>query len=508
MADVDGLLQKLVKGGILLFVGSMLQAALMFLMRAYVAQNLGKELYGVFTGGVSSVVIVSTILLLGVHRGVGRYLPRSNDSKEARGIVLSGAQLVIPTSLLVAVFGIVFVDEITVWLFGDASFGPFVFLLIIALPLAVLTQFSVGVVQGRQRSLPKLVIQNISRPVTAFLGVVIAIQLNYGLLGVGGAYLAGYFLAALVGGYYVLRLVPLRGDGNPVWIRRELLVFSLPLVAVTAIRVFFLDLDVVMLTALKDRADVGIYGGVFPLVKMFEIFLASFSFLAMPIFSELDLDQDYERMHDLYAVIAKWTFLCTLPLAMAFVLFPRAVIGLTFGPEYAEGANALRVLTIAFFVHASLGPNSNSLISLGKTRILMGDNLIAGAVNVGLNLLLIPDFSFFGAAVATGIGYVLRNVLVSYHLYEETGIHPLSHGYLSAGTASVTTGLMLAIVARTVFAPLPALAAFVVAFALALPVVLVIFGSIGRSEAALLEAAGERLGVNVDWLVTRVFRED
>jgi O-antigen/teichoic acid export membrane protein len=502
MSDDRGLVAKLAEGGAVLFVGSMFQAALTFLTRAYLARSLGDRLYGVITTGISAVVLVSTLSLLGVHRGVGRYAPRLDDHG-VRDLVLSGAVVVVPTLIVLMLIAVIGSNPIATVVFGSPSLAPVVVVFALGLPFAATAEFAVGVAQGRTKSMPKLVVQNLVRPVVMGVGVVTAVELGSGIVGVSAGYAVGYVAAGIVGAYYIVHLTPSR-SGPIEWRHRELLVFSLPLIAVTAIRIFFLDLDVLMLSVLAGQRDVGVYGGVFPLVKMFGIFLASFSFIAMPVFSKLHETDELNRMQSLYRTVAKWTFLCTLPLVLVLVTFPRPVIGLTFGPEYRSGAGALRVLAAAYFVNAAVGPNANAVVSIGDTRTLARDNLIAATVNVVLNVLLIPPFQFEGAAVATAVAYVLRNGLVSTHLYRETGIHPVSRSAVLSGVSGLLLGGLVSLVAKSLFGGRLALLVAILLFGLAYPPLIVYTGGVGEEEYYLLEHLETRLGIDfLGWLDRR-----
>lgn len=501
MGDDRDLVAKLAGGGALLFVGSMFQAGSTFFVRAYIARFLGRDMYGVITAGVSALVLTTTLTMFGVGRGVGRYIPRFNDEGEKKGAVYSGLALIVPPLGISILAVYLHADTVAQHVLGSGELVTVTRLLGVALPFAVAIQFAVGVTQGQQRSFPKFLTQSASRPFVTVVGVVVVAEFQYGLFGVTLAYVLGYVVAGGIGIYYIFEyLRPLRRD-DLVWRRRELFVFSVPLVAVTTIRVFFLDLDVLMLASITDQSQVGTYGGVFPIVKLFGIFLASFAFLSMPIFSELDAGGDQAQMRSLYQTVAKWTLLSTIPVALVMILFPTRVIGLTFGAEYTAGAPALQVLAGAYFVHAAVGPNSNALISLGSNRALVVDNVLAAGVNALLNLVLIPSYGFFGAAAATACSYVLRNVLVSYHLYRITGIRPHGRSAVRPATGGALTVVLVCIVTRTIFDSGVAFPLFLISMVVLYPVVVVGLGAVSDAEFELLERFGERFGINVSPLV-------
>jgi len=88
-----------------------------------------------------------------------------------------------------------------------------------------------------------------------------------------------------------------------------------------------------------------------------------------------------------------------------------------------------------------MGPTGATLTALGRTHILMIVNFFAAVVNFGLNVLLIPQIGLLGAALATTVALVLRNVIRLGVLYRYGRIHALD---TSLFTPIVLTGVIAA----------------------------------------------------------------
>jgi len=73
-------------------------------------------------------------------------------------------------------------------------------------------KFTIGVVQGLQRSLPKVLIRNIGQPIVRFSLVVVSLYFGLGAAGIVGAYSATFAAAGLAGLYYVLTRTNLRSS--------------------------------------------------------------------------------------------------------------------------------------------------------------------------------------------------------------------------------------------------------------------------------------------------------
>lgn len=420
-------IRSLFKGGGIVLVGLVLELGISFVGKVVIARVLGSVNYGAVSLGITTAAITSTLVLLGLGNGIGRYLPRYEDPSEQRSILVSAFRVVIPLSLLLGAVVVLLAPLLATGVFDDSSLISILRIFAVAIPLGALMKLSLGAVQGMQDSLPKVAIQNVSFPVVRFLGIVIALLWGLGAVGVAYAYLASYAAAASVGLVYLYRRTPLFDRTIPTTNReRELLSFSLPLVASGAMTIIISDIDLYMLGALRGTETVGVYNVAYPLAQLLTTAMMAFGFIFMPIISELDARDEPSQMKQLYQLATRWVVLVTLPVFLVLFLFPQQAIRYTFGVEYLPGAAALSVLAAAFFVHTAFGLNKNTLTSLGHTRLIMMDDVSAAVINILLNIALIPQYGLIGAAYATAASYLLMNLLYAIQLRRITGIQPFT----------------------------------------------------------------------------------
>jgi len=440
------------------------------------------------------------VLLLGLDTGVGRYLPRQSGEEYRRGVLVSAVQLALPLSVVGGLSLFLAAPLLATGVFDDSSLIPILRVFGVAVPFAAVMKLAIGTVQGSQKALPKVLVRNVSQPVARFLGIAVVLALVTGagrVVGIAWAYVFAYVVAAGVGVYFLARLTPLFSGDSYEPMRRELLSFSAPLALTMAMSVLLSDLDTVMLGAFGTTGAVGIYNVVYPLAELLIVVLSSFGFVFMPVLSELDAEGARGEMRRVYQVIAKWVFVATFPVFSLFVIFPGAVIGLAFGPAYLDGSLALSVLAVGFFVHATAGLNVNALTAIGRTRVVLYDNVFVTALNAGLNLVLIPRYSVLGAAVTTTISYLALNLLYSAQLYRNTGIQPLSAAMARTGLAAlVPAGLLYLFSVAIGTTALTALALFA-GFLVVYGVTVLRFGGIEEEEVMLVVSFEERFGVDL-----------
>jgi O-antigen/teichoic acid export membrane protein len=151
-----------------------------------------------------------------------------------------------------------------------------------------------------------------------------------------------------------------------------------------------------------------------------------------------------------------------VPVALGGVLLARDVIVTVYGPDYASGIFAFQVLCLTAGLMFLSSMYGSQLPLLGRQRLLLVDVCAGAAVNVALNLILVPTHSLDGAAVATLAAELVVFVLMVYQNRDFLGIRELAH---SASSPFVAGGALLLLYVAAA-AVMPAPGALLLAFAL------------------------------------------
>ena len=83
---------------------------------------------------------------------------------------------------------------------------------------------------------------------------------------------------------------------------------------------------------------------------------------------------------------------------------------LIFGGDFINGYSILMILVIAAYIQAIFGIGGTTLIMTGFPKINMINTFIACALNICLNIILIPKIGFVGSAWATLACYFCMTV--------------------------------------------------------------------------------------------------
>jgi O-antigen/teichoic acid export membrane protein len=134
--------------------------------------------------------------------------------------------------------------------------------------------------------------------------------------------------------------------------------------------------------------------------------------------------------------VTKWIFIISLPVLIILLIFPEQIINLFWGTEYISGAIALRLLAIGYFFFSLSSISNNILASLGKSKIILYNLFAVSIINLGMNLLLIPNYGIVGAAFATMTSLSLWAILILLEVYYFTKINPFRRKIINVGISA------------------------------------------------------------------------
>ena len=120
-------------------------------------------------------------------------------------------------------------------------------------------------------------------------------------------------------------------------------------------------------------------------------------------------------MKEIYQLSTKWIFVASLPLFIFLMLFSNPMLML-FGSEFDNGL-ALKILTVGIMIQAFFGLGSSSLTMSGFSNLNLLNVLVALAVNIIMNIILIPQYGIVGAALATSIALLIISCLRFFENY-------------------------------------------------------------------------------------------
>jgi O-antigen/teichoic acid export membrane protein len=199
--------------------------------------------------------------------------------------------------------------------------------------------------------------------------------------------------------YYAKRFVKTKIEFDfSCW--RWLLKLALPLGLVFIINNLYFKIDTLILSLLKDSREVGLYGVSY---KVLETTLFAGAFLTsaiVPILSK-DIKENLDRASRLVKNALEALIALAMPIVCYILVAPKEIIRFLSTEEFTVASRALQVLGVAIafiYINILLG---QILVAADRRKALVVSSISVFSFNVILNLVLIPDLSYLGAAITT-----------------------------------------------------------------------------------------------------------
>lgn len=181
---------------------------------------------------------------------------------------------------------------------------------------------------------------------------------------------------------------------------KKLIVESFPLAVASIMIGIYYNLDMVMLGYMKPETDVGSYNAAY---KIFLLSIVPFGLIFssfLPTLSRIGLNKSQEFTSTLkkYALFLVGTGIFS---SLLLFFFSKEIVQLVFGERYLASYQPLSILAVNVLIISINVFLGNPMMVWGKQKEYSIAITFGAIANIILNFLLIPKYSYTGAAVAT-----------------------------------------------------------------------------------------------------------
>lgn len=441
-------------GGFLSIFGSNLGKMLLGLVGTpIVARILGSSGYGDYAVVLSVLGVTMIFVNAGLFDGVRKYIAENRDAPDWKSNVFV---FYLRVSLVVVAVAVPILVATTYLGIVQSVFGPSYQRYLRILVAIVVVQQLWKVARGTLMGFGYERYSETTRVVQEVLVLAVGVPLAY--LGFG---VTGMLVGQLVAGVVVTTalFVFIHRMVGPVSLtqrlpedfpRRELLSFNGRSLLLMALMTSLYYADLLLLRAFVDSAAAGYYKAALVVAEFTWFVPSSLQMVLLHSTSELWSEERGEYVSDLASRITRYTLLFTLLLAIGLAALGETFVPVYFGEEFRPAVTPLLVLlpgTVGFAV-------SRPILAItqgkGELRVLVYATGAASALNLALNLALVPRYEMVGAAVATSIGYGSMLVLLVWtarHVGFDplTDLRPVRTGATAVASAAVVFALAVGI---------------------------------------------------------------
>lgn len=201
-------------------------------------------------------------------------------------------------------------------------------------------------------------------------------------------------------------------------------------------------LDIVIVAAMLGPADAAVYAAATRFLVLGQLGNQAISAPVEPRLSALLARRDIAGARDVYRMSTAWLICVNWPIFLMTAVYAPTIME-AFGKGYRGGWTVAMLLCLCMVVAVGVGLVDVVLVFGGRATWNLFNTVIALAVNIGVDVLLLPHIGVIGAAVGWGVAILATNLLPLAQIHHVLGLHPFGRRVF---TAAAVTAVSFALV--------------------------------------------------------------
>lgn len=389
-------------------IGSGLSLIIGLITSPIITRLISPEEYGK-SSMFGVVVSVSTIILaLGLDQSFVRFY--YEEKEEARNKLLMKALMIsLITSFLFSLILLEFKEKITIYLFNEYDIN-IIILIIINIVISIVNRYAFLVIRLHQNGKFYSYLQVVQKILTIILVLIFFLKLgdDYKVIIISGTF-----------ANIIISLIAIK-KYNKFWFKKinkkvklknstkDMLLYGIPLMCTGVISWAFQSIDKVFIKNMCDYREVGLYTSAFTIIALLNQIQTTFLNFWVPVaYEHYEKDkEDKEFFINVFNILS----MVMLFISMLIIIFKNLII-MFLGSQYRE---ASYIVPFLIFMPLMNTVSEVTVMGIGfkkKANYHIYITTICCIFNIITNYLIIPLLGAKGAAITTGITYIIYFVL-------------------------------------------------------------------------------------------------
>lgn len=389
-------------------IGGYIALAIGFLTTPIITRIISPEQYGISS---MITVVVNIILLfcgLGLDQGFVRHFYEEEEFNRGR-LLYNSLKIPIILVFITSIFILYFKSFFSIYLFGEKN-NFMIIVLIITMLATLINRFSILAIRMAQKAKAFSILQVLTQLLN-FIFIIILFKKygnNYKTLVLGGT--LSLVFVTIISIILENKLWYFKGKNEKIS-TKQLINFSIPLTITMALSWVFSSVDKIAIKYFSTLIELGLYAAAFKIVALLNIIQSGFTTFWTPIaYEKYESNKNekifFEKIHE---YISFFMFITAV-----FLLMGKDLLIMILGPNYILASNIMPMLTLMPIMYTISETTVIGINFLKKTKYHLYISIIVALFNVIGNLLLVPKLGAKGAAISTGIVYILFFSLRTY----------------------------------------------------------------------------------------------
>jgi O-antigen/teichoic acid export membrane protein len=273
-------------------------------------------------------------------------------------------------------------------------------------------------------------------------GILLSKQLNLGLNGILWTTVAAAAVNFIFHYLFALKFVVIKLEFDwLIW--KKIISKSWPLTITIILNLIYLRADTLILSLFRGPNEVGLYGATYRVIDVFTTLPFMFAGLILPLLTTAWLKDERNYFKKILQKSFDFMAMAAIPVVIGAQFLGRQIMILVAGEDFAAAGNILQILIFAVAAIFLGTMFSHAVIALDKQKKMIGFYVFTGFSSLAAYLILIPKFSYFGAAAVTIYSEVLIAIFSAYCVYKYSRFLPDLKIFFKSLVSSGIMGLFL-----------------------------------------------------------------
>lgn len=386
-----------------LFAGTFINVIIGVITAPIITRLVSPDAYGQLSVFTLYENIIVMILCLGLDQALIRFYYRENTVEYRKNLIKHC--ILLPILIFIGLGGIL----VTLCFLGVFSFELGLYgavLLFVCSLIQLIRRFSFIVLRLEYCSRTYSIL-HIVQKIIYVVCIVVFLQIisGYDFEVMAWSTIISFFAVTLASVLSVRRLWTFSWKSQTAINRRELLLFGMPFIVSMGLTTIFQAIDQLAIKYFCDFYEIGIYSSAMSIIHIFALVQTTFNAFWGPLSTE-HYQANHDSNKDFY--VKANDYICVIMFFMGIVLIMvKDLLGLFLGSEYR-----LAIFIIPCLVFSPVMQTISETTSVGinyskKSYFHIIVSLIACIVNIAGNICLVPILGGKGAAISTGISYIV-----------------------------------------------------------------------------------------------------
>ena len=427
--------KKIAHNTIIQTFGKFISITLGVIALGMMTRYLGPEKYGQYTIVVAFLQFFAILSDMGLQLITVRMISEPNADEEK---ILNN---ILTLRIFISIVVLALAPLVVV-------FFPYPLIVKIAVSVFIVSFFLTSLIQvltglfQKKLQIIKVTIGEVVGRIFLILSIYIAIYFNLGLLGI----MSAGIIANLINFGYLLKAtqkllkIKLAFDFD-IW--KQTLQKSWPIAISIAFNLIYLKTDTIILSLYHPQIDVGIYGASFRFLEILIMIPTMFMGLMLPLLSNYWAERNIKEFKKMLQMAFNVIIMMVVPMVVGTLFLAEPIMILVAGKDFAMAAPVLKIIVLAsaiVFIGTLYG---HTIVAIEKQRKMIWAYGITAAISLSAYFLVIPKFSYFGAAWATVFAESLITIATFWMVTKTTKIWPKSKMVFKALFASSIMAIIL-----------------------------------------------------------------